>query len=143
MDNVLMVLTDRLSRYTMIFRIKDKSSDSVNKKFEELKPSMGEKVFYQTFKSLTSDNGLEFSRLQEVHSNTYYATPYTPSERGSNENVIRIIRRFIHKSTAISSYTDDYIQFVEDVVNDYPRKLLGGYSAESVYLYNEVLSLTS
>lgn len=143
MDNVLMVLTDRLSRYTMIFRIKDKSSDSVNNKLEELKSSMGAKAFYQTFKSLTSDNGLEFSRLQEVHSNTYYATPYTPSERGSNENVIRMIRRFIHKSTAISSYTDDYIQFVEDVVNDYPRKLLGGYSAESVYLYNEVLSLTS
>lgn len=142
MDNVLMVLTDRLSRYTMIFRIKDKSSGSVNKKLEELKSSMGEKAFYQTFKSLTSDNGLEFSRLQEVHSNTYYATPYTPSERGSNENVIRMIRRFIHKSTAISSYTDDYIQFVEDAINDYPRKLLGGYSAESVYLYNEVLSLT-
>ncbi|ETA74775.1 IS30 family transposase [Ligilactobacillus equi] len=99
-----MVLTDRLSCYTMIFRIKDKSSESANKKLEELKSSMDEKAFYQTFKSLTSDNGLEFSRLQEVHSNTYYATPYTPSERGSNENVIRIIRRFIHKSTAIITF---------------------------------------
>ncbi|MHC3376924.1 IS30 family transposase [Ligilactobacillus equi] len=63
MDNILIVLTDRLSRYTMIFRIKDKSSESVNKKLEELKSSMGEKVSYQIFKSLTSDNGLEFSRL--------------------------------------------------------------------------------
>ena len=90
-----MVLTDRLSRYTMIFRIKDKSADSVNEKLAELKANMGEKAFYQTFKSLTSDNGLEFSRLQEAHNNTYYATPYTPSERGSNENVIRMIRRYI------------------------------------------------
>ncbi|WP_025021183.1 hypothetical protein [Ligilactobacillus equi] len=77
-------------------------------------------------------------KLEEV-----IPTEFIPCERGSNENVIRIIRRFIHKSTAISSYTDDYIQFVEDAINDYPRKLLGGYSAESVYLYNEVLSLTS
>lgn len=142
-DNVLMVLTDRLSRYTMIFRIKDKSADSVNEKLAELKADMGEKTFYQTFKSLTSDNGLEFSRLQEVHNNTYYATPYTPSERGSNENVIRMIRRYIHKGTAISSYSDDYLQFVEDAINDYPRKLLGGNSAESVYFCNEFLSLAA
>lgn len=78
-DNVLMVLTDCLSRYTMIFRIKDKSADSVNEKLAELKADMGEKTFYQTFKSLTSDNGLEFSRLHEAHNNNYYATPYTPS----------------------------------------------------------------
>ena len=54
--------------------------------------------FDQVFKSITSDNGLEFAKLHQWGKQSgvdiYYAHPYSSWERGTNENTNHLIRRF-------------------------------------------------
>ena len=64
-----------------------------------------------------------------MRTNLYYAHPYSAWERGTNENSNKMIRRFIPKGVDISRFSDDEIKGIEDFMNNYPRKILGGFSA--------------
>ena len=80
-DQVLLTLSERMSREFLILRIPDK----------------------------TADNGSEFadlSNLEEV-SNTlvYYAHPYTSCDKGTVERHNGLIRRFIPKGDYINNYS--------------------------------------
>jgi len=51
-------------------------------------------------------------------------------ERGINENINRIIRRFIAKGRKIEKLTQSTIQTIENWINNYPRKILNFQSAQ-------------
>lgn len=55
------------------------------------------------------------------------------SERGSNENQNRMIRRHIPKGTNFDRKTKKDIQKVEDWLNNYPRPMFGGRSSQELY----------
>ena len=62
----------------------------------------------------------------------YYAHPYRSGERGSNENNNRLIRRFIPKGTNITAISEEYIQWIEDWINNLLRPMFGYKSALQV-----------
>lgn len=73
-------------------------------------------------KSLTADNGSKFMQLEDVMDcPIYYVHPFSSYERGSNENVNRLIRRWFPKGTATT--TPEEVAVVERWINNYPRKL--------------------
>lgn len=53
----------------------------------------------------------------------YYAHPYRSGERGSNENANRLTRRFIPKGTVITDISEEYIQQIEDWINNLLRPM--------------------
>ena len=55
----------------------------------------------------------------------YYAHPYRSGERGSYENANRLIRRFIPKGTVITNISEEYIQEIEDWINNLLRPMFG------------------
>lgn len=130
--NVLLVLTERLTRYEVIFRMPNKKPPSVLSCLNRLEYRFG-KIYRQIFKSITVDNGVEFSDCAGMEKSmfggkrtaVYYCHPYTSSERGTNERINRDIRRWFPKGTDFSKYTDDEIQQVENWLNAYPREILG------------------
>lgn len=65
--------------------------------------------------------------------NNGYCHPYSSYERGSNENVNRMIRRWFPKGTDFRKVTAKAIQKVEDWINNYPREILGFRTAEAVF----------
>ena len=91
--------------------------------------SQFEEHWDDVFKTITTDNGSEFSTLSnlETLSKTlvYFAHPYTSCEKGSVERHNGLIRRFIPKGKRIDSYSDEQISQVELWCNGVPRKLLG------------------
>lgn len=135
--SVLLTLTERTTRKEHIIKIDQKTVDGVNKAIQELKNIYGT-AFSSVFKSITSDNGSEFSELvqaidcDQIH--IYYTHPYTSSERGTNERHNGLIRRFIPKGKSIDDIDDSLITYVENWCNSLPRKILGYKTPNDVFL---------
>ena len=62
-----------------------------------------------------------------------FCHPYSAYERGSNENMNRLIRRFFPKGTNFDEVTKEQGEEAERWVNNYPRKLLGWRSANDLF----------
>ena len=80
-------------------------------------------------KTITYDNGSEFSawKLTEKTTNAdiFFADPYTPRQRGCNENTNGLIRDYLPKGTDFRKLSEADIMFIENSLNNRPRKRLG------------------
>lgn len=87
--------------------------------------------------TITSDNGKEFAHHQRIakklRADFFFAKPYHSWERGSNENLNGLIRQYIPKHTDFRTLTDEYIQYVEDELNNRPRKRFGFRSPKATF----------
>ncbi len=146
----LLCLTERKTRYEIILRSKDKSAASTVSLLNGLERRFG-KAFPLLFRSITVDNGSEFSdvaglekssKSKKNRTKVYYCHPFCSSERGSNENQNRIIRRFIRKGTEISGYTNVYIRWTQDYLNNLPRAIFG-YETSSDRLRQELQKINA
>ena len=128
----ILAFTERLTRYEIVFKMPDHKAATVVHFVNKLEKRYG-KNFRKLFKSITVDNGVEFSDFEKLEksiyggkrTNVYYCHPYTSCERGSNERLNREIRRLIPKGTDLSIYSDKQIKAVETWVNAYPREIFG------------------
>ena len=55
----------------------------------------------------------------------YFYKLYHSWERGANENTNGLIRQYIPKGTDFSEITDEFVTWVENKLNNRPRKRLG------------------
>ena len=80
-------------------------------------------------KSFTVDNGKEFAAHKELTDATgmkvYFCDPYSPWQRGTNENTNGLLRQFFSKGTSFANISDDDLQHIVDLINNRPRKRLG------------------
>jgi len=85
--------------------------------------------FSTIFKTVTFDNGTEFSNSAEMEGNgrrnVFYAHPYSSYERGTNENWNGLVRRFIPKGSVFDHLTDNDLQRISHYINTLPRKRFG------------------
>jgi len=83
-------------------------------------------------KTLTWDRGRELSQHQRITAATgisvYFADPYSPWQRGSNENINGLLREYLPKGTDLSTRTPAQLKAIQDELNDRPRKRLGYYT---------------
>jgi IS30 family transposase len=123
----LFSLVERKSRIGFLFKVPNRESRHIveiiiflTKKYK--------KRFKRIFKSITFDNGQEFSNFVDIEKsgiNIYYAHPYSSYERGSNENWNGIVRRFLPKGSRFEKLTVNRIKQIESCINNIPRKKLG------------------
>lgn len=135
----LFVFTERMTREELIFKADAKNQACLLRILDRLERSLTAPVFRETFKTITCDNGIEFLNAEGMEKSycnkvmkrtkVYYCHPYCASERGSNENANKLIRRWIPKGSHISDFTEQYIKDVQEWVNSYPRRLFGYLSA--------------
>ena len=123
----IMTITERKTRFEMIFKLKSKSAEEVVRKWNQIKDFM-KKYFDKVFKSLTTDNGTEFSFFLDIIKDTkaqiYFCHPYCSGEKGTNERNNEIIRYFIPKGDLLENYSFNDINNIVDWMNNYPRKSL-------------------
>lgn len=125
--SVLLTLTERKTRFEIVRKIEGKTKDFVKAAVERLFGDYQTNCF-EIFKTMTPDNGLEFSsmsELEELGLQVYFAHSYSSYERGTNERHNRIIRTWIPKGKDIDNYDEWFIEYMEDFMNNLPRKILG------------------
>ncbi len=142
----LLVLTERQTRQELIFKMPDQGAESVVKIINGLERKWGD-MFPKVFRTITVDNGVEFSDYQGLEksirggkrTSVYYCHPYSSWERGSNENQNKLIRRHIEKGEDIDKHDEEEVRYIENWINDYPRRSFNGKSAGE--LFSEALKL--
>lgn len=97
-------------------------------KFKKLKEYLEEDIL-KVIKSITTDNGTEFSDFLEIikitNANLYFCHPYASCEKGTNEKHNGMIRYFIPKGSLIENYSNNELNRICSWMNNYPRKILG------------------
>lgn len=87
--------------------------------------------------TITSDNGKEFalhkSISEQLDIDFYFANPYHSWERGANENLNGLIRQYIPKKTNFDTITDEYLLYVQEELNNRPRKRFNFESPKSMF----------
>ncbi len=144
--NSLLVLTERKTRREIILKLSDLTAKAVVKALDSLERKWGE-IFKSLFKTITVDNGVEFSLCEAMEKSIYkgkrtklyYCHPYSSCERGSNENANKLIRRKIPKGTNFDNKTDEEIEEIEKWINSYPRRIHKFKNAEE--LFNKELAM--
>lgn len=85
-DQALLTLTERKTRYEVIIKIDRKAAVPVNQALLTLKNAAGEH-FEQPFKTITTDNGVEFSGLSELLKGVTEVYFTHPIRHGSEERM--------------------------------------------------------
>ncbi len=118
-------LVERQSRYVTLVRVASKHSQEV---VEAIKRAIG-RMPVQLRRSLTWDRGTEMSKHKDISMATkvdvYFCDPYSPWQRGSNENTNGLLRQYFPKGTDLSSMTQRQLDKVARELNERPRKTLG------------------
>lgn len=130
----MLVTVERVTRVTHITKVRVKRAvDKAN----SINYRLG--VYPKEFrKTITFDNGSENTKHTDLIRNlgvkTYFCHAYHSWEKGTVENTIGRVRRYIPKGTSLLSITDKDIKMIEDKMNNTPRKCLG-YKTPKEYLF--------
>lgn len=134
---LLVTLVDRKSRYLLAGKLHSRNAELTENVIVDLLKNI-------PVKSISLDNGSEFSRFKEIEKQLnvpiYFAEPHKPWQRGTNENTNDIIRFFFPKGCNFHQISDDEIQTVVDLINTRPRKCLNWKTPKEVF-FNECVAL--
>ena len=126
-------LNERSSRTVILVHLKARDATSVRKAFEKEFKS----IPLQMKKTLTYDNGTEMAQHKLFTKNTkiqvYFAHPYSPWERPTNENSNGLIRDYFPKGTDFSKVTKKRLKEVQNELNERPRKVLEMQTPKEVF----------
>ena len=129
------------TRKEIIFKQEDHSAEAVVKALDRLEREWGSEMFRKVFKTITVDNGTEFSYCNEMEKSVfsgertkiYYCHPYSSWERGTNEVTNRMVRRKVPKGSNFDAKTQKDITKVEEWMNAYPRRIHGYRTAGELF----------
>jgi IS30 family transposase len=118
-------MTERKTRILRLSKLKSKSAAETNRAVvRALK-----KLPAEAKRTLTLDNGTENAKHEELTATLgikcYFADPYAAWQRGSNEQINGLIRRYLPKGTDFSKIDKEQIKKIERLINNRPRKCLG------------------
>lgn len=118
-------LVERKLRYTILVKLSSKKANEVQAAFAERLNQLPK--FMR--RSMTYDNGVEMAQHKQLSNSTgmdiYFANPYHSWERGTNENMNGVIRRFYPKNTDFNTVSYEDIMQLEKALNNRPRKVIG------------------
>lgn len=112
----IVTVLERKSGYVVMAKVSNKTSDLVGSTINQALKSFDARV-----KTLTYDNGKEFSRHAEIDktrgSNVYFARPFTSWERGTNENFNGLMRQYVPEKRQLANLTGEELQMIENRMN--------------------------
>ena len=119
---VLLVVVDRVTKYSWVQRLP-------NRKRSTIRAALSELLCGVTVKSITTDNDIAFTDWKNLEvllgTRIYFTNPYHSWEKGLVENTNRWIRCFVPKRRDIASVSEEDLLEIHAFLNDRPREVLG------------------
>jgi IS30 family transposase len=119
----LLTVVDRKLRVGFIRKILPVTIANMEQAFLDVKRAFPE------LRSITTDNDLLFQYHERLEAllgvPIYFCDPYASWQKGSIENLNKQVRKYIPKSSDISQYGDEYIQFIEHRLNSRFMSVIG------------------
>lgn len=132
-SSALGTLVERTTRLTLLVPLVKKDALSVRRAFTKA----FKRIPDQFKKTLTYDRGSEMSQhklfTKETKIEVYFADPYSPWQRGTNENTNGLIRQYFPKGTDFHQVRLADIRHAEQRLNSRPRKTLGFYTPSETF----------
>jgi len=129
----LLTLVDRHSRYPIVEKVEDKSAASIVRAFKRAFKGIPKEYL----KTINVDNGKEFAGFKEVERelsvDIYFCSPYSPWEKGSNENFNGILRQFYPKKTDFKEVSKISLIRTVELIRERPRKILDYFTANEIF----------
>ena len=120
----ILTLVERLTGCVLIAKLPARNAAAVNRWLLRI---ISEQP--HLFHTITVDNGTEFHAYEQIERLTgvlfYFATPYHPWERGTNENTNGLIRQYIPKRTSMKYLAQSRCNQIACILNNRPRKRHG------------------
>lgn len=130
----LATFVDRKSRYLLAVRMPDRKAATMTSAmittFSRLPKNKR--------RSFTVDHGNEFFGFRDVEKAinmpVFFADPYSPWQRGTNENTNGLIRQYFPKKFDFLSVSQSDVDAIVSLLNHRPRKVLGFATPFEVFL---------
>jgi IS30 family transposase len=118
-------LVERQSRYLLLVRVRGKDTSSVVRALRRRVQRLPRGLM----QSLTWDRGRELAAHRAFTVATdvqvYFCDPYSPWQRGSNENTNGLLRQYFPHGTDLAQHSQAHLDVVARQLNTRPRKTLG------------------
>ena len=134
----LAILAERVSRLAKLEKINHNNAEDFSKaiigRLESVAPGKR--------KTITYDNGKENVNHQDVNASlctqSFFCNPHHSWEKGSVEQIIGLIRRYLPKKTDFAKVSDNQIAYIEHQLNSRPRKCLNFKTPYEVFSLTRV-----
>lgn len=140
-QGVVVTLTERKSRFTLLRRVGSKQAEVVAQAIIELLK------WVKHLKTITADNGKEFANHLQISRHLgvdiYFAHPFASWERGTNENTNGLIRQYLPKSRNLTTVTAEEEFMIMDRLNLRPRKCLDFRTPYEVFFGYDTVAFTT
>lgn len=133
-SKVFLTMLFRNCSLMLIFLLKDKTAESVQKIFDMLSDELGIKAFRELFPIILTDNGTEFqrpdplenTRNSQSRTKIYYCNPNSSWQKGMLEKNHEYIRLVIPKGKSLEPYTPQDTTILMNHINSEARDSLNG-----------------
>ncbi|QOG25099.1 IS30 family transposase [Streptococcus sp. KS 6] len=123
----ILTLVERQTRYAVTKKLVEKKAEYVNQAVLEC-------MKLYPIKSITADNGNEFSSLSKIEGlDVYFAHAYSSYERGTNENFNGLLREFIPKGSSLKKLNPTLLEDYTKAINERPRRIHGYQSSKKLF----------
>ena len=123
----ILTLVEQQTRYAVTKKFVEKKAEYVNQAVLEC-------MKLYPIKSITADNGNEFSSLSTIEGlDVYFAHAYSSYERGTNENFNELLSEFIPKGSSLKELKPTLLEDYTKAINERPRQIHGYQSAKKLF----------
>lgn len=118
---IISVQQERKSRFVLLTKCRDKSAPQTKRAIRRRLKTMQSPIR----RTLTLDRGTENAEYKSFGLPVFFCDPYSSWQKGSVENVIGLLRRYLPKGMDLATITAKQLRAIQNRLNHRPRKILG------------------
>ncbi len=126
-------MVERMSRYVILAQVENRTAAIVRRGFTRQMRNVPPLLR----QSITYDRGSEMAQHKQLEAaldlTVYFADPYSPWQRGTNENTNGLVRQYLPKGSDLSGHSQDDLNAIAENLNSRPRKCLEFQTPSEVF----------